>query len=120
MGFSAGGHLTARLAHDEAGAGHPPAFVVLVYPAYLEKGGTLTDDVMPIKVPTFLCVGDRDKTYFPSSVAFEAACRAQNIPCTYVVAPGAGHGFGIQDKLPAGAKDWPDKLKAFLATLPDR
>ena len=118
MGFSAGGHLTARLAHETAAAGKPPAFLVLVYPAYLEKGGGLLEDVSPINVPTFLCVGDQDHTYYPSSEAYAAACKAKGIPCDYVVAPGAGHGFGITDSLPAGARDWPDKLKAFLAALP--
>ena len=118
MGFSAGGHLTARLAHETAAAGKAPAFLVLAYPAYLEKDGVLLADVSPVNVPTFLCVGDQDHTYLPSSVAYEAACKAKGIPCTYTVAAGAGHGFGITDKLPAGARDWPDRLTAFLAALP--
>ena len=118
MGFSAGGHLTARLSHETAAAGKAPAFIVLVYPAYLEKDGALLDDVSPVNVPTFLCVGDQDHTYGPSSVAYEAACKARGIPCEYVVAPGAGHGFGVTDSLPAGARDWPDRLKAFLTALP--
>lgn len=115
MGFSAGGHLTVRLAHETTAAGKAPAFLVLVYPAYLEKDGVLLDDVSPVNVPTFLCVGDHDHTYFPSSVAYEAACKAKRIPCEYLVAPGAGHGFGMTETLPAGAKDWPDRLKTFLA-----
>ena len=115
MGFSAGGHLTARLAHEAAAAGKAPAFIVLVYPAYLEKDGVLLDDVSPVNVPTFLCVGDRDHAYYPSSVAYEAACKAKGIPCDYFVAAGAGHGFGLGDKLPEGAREWPEKLKLFLA-----
>ena len=118
MGFSAGGHLTARLAHETAAGGKPPAFLVLVYPAYLEKDGALLEDVSPVNVPTFLCVGDQDHTFLPGSVAYAAACKAKAIPCEYVVAPGAGHGFGITNSMPAGARDWPDKLQAFLAALP--
>ena len=118
MGFSAGGHLTVRLAQAMATAGKAPSFLVLVYPAYLEKDGALLEDVSPVNVPTFLCVGDQDHTYGPSSVAYAAACKAKGVPCDYVVAPGAGHGFGVTNSLPAGARDWPDKLKAFLAVLP--
>ena len=110
MGFSAGGHLTARLAHETAGAAHP-AFLVLMYPAYLEKDGKLLDEVAPLDVPTFLCVGDKDKTYYPSSVAYEAACKEKGIRCDYLVAHNVGHGFGL------AARDCPEKLKAFLASL---
>jgi len=38
MGFSAGGHLSARLVHETA-KDKLPAFVGLIYPAYLDAGG---------------------------------------------------------------------------------
>lgn len=117
MGFSAGGHLTARLAHETAPGGTAPAFLVLMYPAYLETDGKILDEVTPINAPVFLYVGDHDKTYYPSSIAFAAACKEKGIRCDYGVAPGVGHGFGFKPDLPAGARDWPDKLKAFLGTL---
>ena len=117
MGFSAGGHLTARLAHETAAHGTAPAFLVLMYPAYLEKGGRVLDDVAPIRVPVFLYVGEKDKTYRPSSEAYAAACKEKGIRCEYGVAPDVGHGFGLKQPLAAGARDWPDKLKAFLAPL---
>ena len=89
-----------------------------MYPAYLEKDGKLLDDVTPTSgVPVFLCVGDRDTTFYPSSQAFAAACRAQGIRCDYLVAPNVGHGFGLTANLPEGAKDWPDRLKAFLSSF---
>ena len=116
MGFSAGGHLTARLAHETAG-GAAPAFLVLMYPAYLEKDGKLLDDVTPINVPIFLYVGDKDKMFHPSSEAYAAACKEKGIRCDYTVAVNVGHGFGLTTNLPAGARDWPDKLKTFLGSL---
>ena len=117
MGFSAGGHLAARLAHETAPGGTAPAFLVLMYPAYLERDGKLLTDVTPIDAPVFLYVGDQDKTFYPSSVAFHAACQEKGIRCDYGVALNVGHGFGYTANLPAGARDWPDKLKAFLASL---
>ena len=117
MGFSAGGHLTVRLAHETAAGGAAPAFLVLMYPAYLQEDGKILDDVTPINVPVFLYVGDQDKTFFPSSEAYAAACKEKGIRCDYTVAPGVGHGFGLTATLPAGARDWPDKLKAFLTSL---
>lgn len=118
MGFSAGGHLTVRLANETLAAGAAPAFLVLIYPAYLERGGKLQDNVAPIAVPTFLCVGDQDKAWYPSSVAYAAACKEKNIPCEYIVIPGAGHGFGFKPDQPEGVREWTEKLKAFLAALP--
>ena len=117
MGFSAGGHLTARLAHETAPGGTAPAFLVLMYPAYLEKNGKVLDEIAPTNTPVFLYVGDQDKTYYPSSVAFAAACKEKGVRCDYGVAAGVGHGFGLTANLPAGAREWPDKLKAFLGTL---
>ncbi len=117
MGFSAGGHLMARLAHETAPGGTAPAFLVLMYPAYLEKDGKILDEVTPTNAPVFLYVGDHDKTYYPSSVAYAAACKEKGVRCDYTVAPNVGHGFGLVSNLPEGARDWPDKLRAFLGTL---
>ena len=113
MGFSAGGHLTARLAHETAAAARPPDLVVLMYPAYLEKDGKLLDEVIPGKAPAFVYVAANDP-YKPSSVAYDAYCREHNQPCEYHLAPSGGHGFGIKKPLPEGVADWPEKLAAFL------
>ena len=76
MGFSAGGHLAARLTHATA-AGTPPDFVVLMYPAYLEQGGKVLDDVAPVKTPAFVYVAGDDKLA-PSAIAYARACREAN------------------------------------------
>lgn len=112
MGFSAGGHLAARLTHATATAS-PPDFAVLMYPAYLEKDGTVIDEVAPVKTPAFVYVAADDK-YAPSSDAYAAACEKAGLPCTFTKTDRGGHGFGLKEKLPAEVRDWPDKLRAFL------
>jgi acetyl esterase/lipase len=112
MGFSAGGHLVARLTHATA-TSSPPDFVVLMYPAYLEKDGQILDEVAPVKTPAFVYVADDDK-YAPSSKAYAEACQARQVPCVFYLKEHGGHGFGLKPNLPDDVKDWPDKLKAFL------
>ena len=112
MGFSAGGHLVARLTHATA-ATQPPDFVVLMYPAYLEKDGRILDEVAPVRTPAFVYVAADDK-YAPSAKAYAEACQAKQVPCVYYLKEHGGHGFGLKTPQPEGVKDWTDKLKAFL------
>lgn len=116
MGFSAGGHLMMRLAHETARSA-PPDFLVILYPGYMEKDGKLLPDVTPPKVPIFLYVGDKDGLTLGGSKLLDQTCHEQGIRCDFTIAPGVGHGFGVTKKLPDGAKDWPDKLGVFLASL---
>lgn len=116
MGFSAGGHLVLRLAHETA-VSTPPDFLVIMYPGYLDEDNTLRTEVDPPNVPIFLCVGDQDHL-LSGSQALDEYCRMHGIPCQFVTLPGVGHGFGLTDNLPAGAKEWPAKLGKFLDSLP--
>ena len=115
MGFSAGGHLAARLTHATA-TGAPPDFAVLMYPAYLEKDGTVLDEVAPVKTPAFVYVAGNDK-WAPSAIAYAGACKASGVPCDFTKTERGGHGFGLKPALPPEVKDWPDKLRAFLDSL---
>jgi acetyl esterase/lipase len=115
MGFSAGGHLAARLTHATA-AGKPPDFVVLMYPAYLENHGKLLDQVAPLRTPAFVYVAGDDK-YAPSSIAYVKACQKARVPCAFTKTEHGGHGFGLKPVLPPDVKDWPDKLRNFLDGL---
>ena len=115
MGFSAGGHLAARLTHATA-TGTPPDFAVLIYPAYLEEGGKVRDEVAPVRTPAFVYVAGDDK-HAPSSVAYAEACKKANISCDFTKTERGGHGFGLKPVLPPDVKDWPDKLHAFLDGL---
>ena len=118
MGFSAGGHLVARLTHVTA-TNSPPDFLVLMYPAYLEKNDQVLDEVMPVKTPTFVKTPvfiyvAGDDPYAPSAIAYAAACQTAQIPCAYYLKPHGGHGFGLTPNRAEDVKDWPEKLKAFL------
>lgn len=115
MGFSAGGHLSARLTHVTS-ATTPPDFTVLIYPAYLENQGVIAEEVAPVKTPVFVYVAADDK-WAPSSAVYAAACKEAKVPCEYFQAEKGGHGFGLKPMLPAEVKDWPDKLRAFLEGL---
>jgi len=112
MGFSAGGHLVARLTHA-TDTNSPPDFLVLMYPAYLEKNDRVLDEVAPLKTPAFVYVA-KDDPYAHSAIAYAAACETAHTPCTYYLKPHGGHGFGLKTNLPPDVKDWPDKLKIFL------
>lgn len=117
LGFSAGGHLTARLAH-ETEKSNPVQFVILMYPGYLvdKDSGKLLEEVAPIKVPTFAYVAGDDKLA-PGSVAYDAASQALGNQHELHKPEHGGHGFGLKEGMPESVKDWPTKLKAFLATL---
>ena len=115
MGFSAGGHLAARLTHATA-TDTPPDFVVLMYPAYLEKAGKVLDEVAPVKTPAFVYVAGDDKLA-PSSIAYAEACQEAKVPCDFTKTEHGGHGFGLKLPLPQDVKDWPNKLHVFLDGL---
>ena len=112
MGFSAGGHLVARLTHATA-TKSPPDFLVLMYPAYLEKNDQVLDEVAPLQTPAFVYVA-KDDPYAHSAIAYAAACETAHTPCTYFLKLHGGHGFGLMPNRKDDVKDWPDKLKVFL------
>lgn len=116
MGFSAGGHLAARVGTESAAAGAPPQFLVLIYPAYLEKDGKTTEEIAPPKMPIFMYVAADDK-HAAGADAYAATCKEQGIRCDYTKAPSGGHGFGLKDPLPEGVKEWPEKLRTFLGSV---
>lgn len=112
MGFSAGGHLAARVARET----NTPAFLALIYPAYLEKDGKCLDEVAPIKAPTFLFVAADDK-YAPGSVAYDAACREIGTRSELHKPEKGGHGFGMKADRKEEVRNWPDLLRKFLDTV---
>ncbi len=112
MGFSAGGHLAARLANETAKS-KAPDFMILIYPAYLEKDGKLLNDVVPPKIPIFAYAAADDQHSVNSRV-LAAYCKDNGISCDFTETKDGGHGFGIKKPLPKSVADWPDKLEKFL------
>lgn len=113
MGFSAGGHLAARVTHETLAAGSGPDLTILIYPAYLEKDGVCLPDVAPTKLPTFLYVAAND-SWAKSAVAYDKAAKEKNLPVEFHQATSGGHGFGLKANLPPEVRDWPAKLVNFL------
>lgn len=112
IGFSAGGHLAARLTHTTASSS-PPDFAALIYPGHLNLNGKLVEDCAPIKIPLFLYTAVNDPG-FANSVVFASACEEKKIPLTFLKPEKGGHGFGIRDHIAPEVKDLPDKLQQFL------
>lgn len=114
IGFSAGGHLCARLAHETAPG--ELAFVALIYPAYLDDQGKCREDVWPRSGPVFLYVAGDDK-HAPASFAYAKACQEGGIRHEFSHPAQGGHGFGLKPDRPASVQDWPEKLGLFLGGL---
>lgn len=117
MGFSAGGHLSARSIH-ELGAKEAPDFAILIYPAYLDAKEGLNQKIVPAagtKTATFVLIADNDKPQWVASAgAYAKACQDNGQPQEFHLLAGGGHGFGLKDKLKPPASTWPDLLKKFL------
>ncbi len=128
MGFSAGGHLCARLSTNHGKDSYPaldeidklddrPDFAILVYPAYLGEKGVVAKE-LPISAkipPTFLAQSDDDKNYVPGSKLYATAIDAAKVPNECVFYPTGGHGYGLHCE--KDAKAWPDRCAAWLKTI---
>lgn len=127
MGFSAGGHLAARLSNEDMDfyeklddADDFPkkaAFSVLIYPAYLADKETL--ELFPEiraseKSPrAFIMQTQDDKAYEASSVSYMLALRKFGVPVDFHYFHKGGHGYGLRIKgVPASA--WTDLLLEWM------
>lgn len=126
LGFSAGGHLSARLSTDSAHETYAaldavdelsarPDFAVLVYPAYLQHEGR-TSAELPIgsHIPPTLIVHTEDDTGFVAgSKVYHAALLAAGVPSAFELFPTGGHGYGL--RCTKDARIWPERAAAWLA-----
>jgi acetyl esterase/lipase len=128
MGFSAGGHLCARLSTSHGTASYPavdeadrlndrPDFAVLVYPAYLGGDGGLAPDIrVSANVPPcFIAHSDDDKRFVAGSKVFVEALSAAKVTHEFALYPTGGHGYGLHSAMDARA--WPDRCSAWLKTI---
>lgn len=125
IGFSAGGHLAARLttnftegtysAIDDADKGSiRPDFTILVYPAYLNKGEVL-DPQLKIKSnipPVFMVHTEDDTAFVPGTKLFEKELQEKNAAYEFLILPTGGHGYGLRSK--KEIKVWPEHLLTWL------
>ncbi|MFO7936983.1 MAG: alpha/beta hydrolase [Kiritimatiellia bacterium] len=128
MGFSAGGHLTVRTSNNYDKSLYEPVdnadklscrpdFSVPVYPAYLNKKGSLEilqefsiSDKTP---PTFICASETDKSYVDSSIAYFIALKAAGVPAEMHLYPTGGHGFGMRKRI-GTVNGWTECLADWL------
>ncbi|MFY0256229.1 alpha/beta hydrolase [Chitinophaga sp. 30R24] len=129
MGFSAGGSLTARTAtlynehtytpvdkSDELSA--RPAFGILIYPAYLDKGNnrSLTPELkIDAQTPPMFLFATADDPYSNSALVMVGALRDAKVPVELHFYAHGGHGYGLRTGNPAG-KTWPALLETWLKT----
>ena len=125
MGFSAGGHLCARLSTNHGSVFYPaiddvdklddrPDFAILVYPAYLDEKGSLAKNLtVSTKVPpSFIAHSEDDKNYIAGSKVYADALTSAKVPHEFALYPSGGHGYGLH--CTKDAKAWPDRCAAWL------
>ncbi|MFT3782090.1 MAG: sialate O-acetylesterase [Nibricoccus sp.] len=125
MGFSAGGHLSARAstAFDER-AYSPiddidqqscrPDFAVLVYPAYLGKDGQVAAE-LKLKAnvpPTLLLQAEDDKNFVAGTKIYRTALSEAGVRNDFILYPSGGHGYGL--RCTKEARAWPEAALGWL------
>ena len=127
LGFSAGGHLSARLAvgfgtHSYAPldkidtASCRPDFALLIYPAYLMDAATgqPAAEVKPrADMPPVFLTQTQDDSHL-CAPAYADALKQVGVSAHCIVYADGGHGYGLRlpDTQPAHA--WPDEAAAWL------
>jgi acetyl esterase/lipase len=124
MGFSAGGHLSAKLstltgestytkidAIDEEPL-HPD-FALLVYPAYLIQGMTRLVDAKTS--PTFIVHAEDDKSFIAGSKVYTEALEKAQVPHEFFQCATGGHGHGLRSE--KEVKVWPLKCQDWLKKI---
>lgn len=129
LGFSAGGHLSARLstnydkraydAIDDADASPcKPDFTILIYPAYIAKDDYKTAPEIPVNnqtPPAFILQTQDDTHYINSSIAYYIALKDAGVPAELHLFPEGGHGYGMRPSDHAVSK-WPELCARWLKT----
>ena len=128
LGFSAGGHLAARLSTNFAEPAYPeidsadklscrPDFVMLVYPAYLEAHGKLAPElpITPAIPQTLIVHNEDDPGYLRGSRIYDAALTAANIPHQFLLYHTGGHGYGLHSN--GDVKLWPSQAADWLKKI---
>jgi len=124
MGFSAGGHLAARLSTLGGPATYPrldeaddqplkPDFAILVYPAYLDKG--MVGLVNAKTAPTFIAHAEDDKSFIVGSKVYHESLLAAKVSTQFFKVATGGHGHGLRSE--KEIKAWPDQCQAWLKQI---
>lgn len=128
IGFSAGGNMAAKASTlfdkrsyeildkiDKKSC--RPDFVVLVYPAYLEKDGRVASDLnLNTKIPpTLIITTEDDQVSVNGGRVYHAALDAAKVKNTFLLYPTGGHGYGLRsDK---DVRVWPQETLKWLKSI---
>jgi acetyl esterase/lipase len=131
MGFSAGGHLSARAStnfekrfyepvDDVDTQSCRPDFSLIIYPAYLFQKGSLDlapeITVTPQTPPAFILQSQNDAPLIDSSLAYFIALKAAGVPAALHIYPDGGHGYGLRQR--GNSSDaWGGLAEAWLKRL---
>lgn len=128
IGFSAGGHLAARLSTDfeqrsylevdNADEFSPrPDFTILMYPAYLndKEKNTIAEEI-PISSgipPTFMVQTKDDINYVDGTILFDRELKRVGVSVEFLLYEDGGHGYGIWEN-EYEVSNWPDSARSWL------
>lgn len=126
MGFSAGGHLSAKASTNFDQRSYEPIddidkkscrpdFAVLVYPAYLDdkKGNVSSEFNFKAKIPPTLIVHtEDDKNFIAGSKLYQAALDKAKINNEFMLYPTGGHGYGLHGS--GEVQSWPPTALLWL------
>jgi len=128
IGFSAGGHLAARLSTNYEKTAYAeldetdkvncrPDYVMLLYPGYLNDSGKVAAElpITPSMPGTLLIVAADDEDHVDDSKVFDKALSAANVPHQLIVYPKGGHGFGLRSQ--TDPKVWPTQAADWLRKM---
>ncbi len=129
LGFSAGGHLAAVLSnHFETRTYTPidnsdrlscrPAFVLLIYPAYLsvnDEGEKLAPELPVTKdtPPTFIVQTEDDQAFVEGSLVYYRALKRAKVPAEMHLFSTGGHGYGLRPSAEP-VSHWPKLAEEWL------
>lgn len=129
IGFSAGGHVSARASTRFDDPAYPsidvvdeqsarPDFAMLIYPAYLDDGkGAVSPDLKLSAMipPTLIVHTDDDKSFIAGSRVYAAALTEAKVDHRFLLYPTGGHGYGLNCQ--GDAKVWPEQAMEWLQSV---
>ncbi len=125
LGFSAGGHLSARLSTNSAARSYKtidaidevscrPDFAVLVYPAYLiHKDAASELPVTGETPPTFLTMAADDPVDADNVLKYSLELKRAKVPVELHLYPKGGHGYGLR-RTEMPCTHWPDRATEWM------
>jgi len=125
MGFSAGGHLAARMGTESDKQAYEgvdeidklecrPDFCVLIYPAYLADKEKLSLPVGKQVPPTIIVQTEDDRRFVPGTRVYYEALQKAEVPSKFLLFEKGGHGYGMRASKEQPLGKWPEECGEWL------